>query len=488
MTTSKTVFLTGATGNMGQEGLKQLLDRNDGTHVVALVPPTDRDRRIMSAWKGEPRLTIVWGDLTRYEDVLRCVSGADYVLHVGGMVSPAADRDPELTARVNVGSVRNIIRAIKAQPNADRIRLVFIGTVAETGDRNPPMHWGRAGDPIKISVFDHYAISKTIAEREVIESGLNYWVSLRQTGIVHGNRFNTGALLDPIMFHVPLNGVFEWVTARDSGRLLANVCEDGIPDHFWRRIYNIGGGEKCRITNYELLVIAFRAFGLGVGHLQALLDPKWFVLRNFHGHWYEDSDVLESYLHFRGDTADDFAGCLRTRAVVPPWLAGLTPVFVFRILRKLVLEPLADRDPGTQYWIRHDVEDRIRAFFGSKSRWERIPGWEGVDTSRPTDRPLRLNHGYDETKPLAELDVEDMRGAAEFRGGECVSGSMIRGDMRSQLQWRCTFGHEFAASPTLVLLAGQWCPQCLPPPWNYDAIAARNPFFAQVWPGVTSTE
>ena len=43
------------------------------------------------------------------------------------------------------------------------------------------------------------------------------------------------------------------------------------------------------------------------------------------------------------------------------------------------------------------------------------------------------------------------------------------------------FGHRFKASPTLVLLGGHWCPECLPLPWNYDEIAKGNPFFAQVW-------
>ena len=31
-------------------------------------------------------------------------------------------------------------------------------------------------------MFDYYAVSKIAAERYVIESGLKYWVSLRQTG------------------------------------------------------------------------------------------------------------------------------------------------------------------------------------------------------------------------------------------------------------------------------------------------------------------
>lgn len=147
----KIVFLTGASGNMGQQTLKELLSREDRFFVVALVLPTPKDKKIMDKYKGVKNLKIIWGDLTIYEDVLQGVTGADYVLHVGGMVSPMADYYPELTTKVNVGGAKNIVRAIQEQKNRDNIKLIYIGTVAQTGDRNPPLHWGRTGDPLKIS-------------------------------------------------------------------------------------------------------------------------------------------------------------------------------------------------------------------------------------------------------------------------------------------------------------------------------------------------
>ena len=73
---------------------------------------------------------------------------------VGAFVSPEADKLPQRSLEVNLGSTMNIIRAIKAQPDPDAIKLVYIGTVAETGCRLPPIHWGRCGDPIKGSAFD----------------------------------------------------------------------------------------------------------------------------------------------------------------------------------------------------------------------------------------------------------------------------------------------------------------------------------------------
>ena len=77
--------------------------------------------------------------------------------------------------------------------------------------------------------------------------------------------------------------------------------------------------------------------------------------------------------------------------------------------------------------------------------------------------------------------------AAKFRGGECLSTTMIEGDLITPLKWRCAFSHEFEASPATVLLGGHWCPKCEAPPWNYDEIAYRNSFFAQVWEENTSS-
>jgi nucleoside-diphosphate-sugar epimerase len=466
-----TVFLTGASGNMGFEGFKQLLERRDRFDIVALVKPSPRDVERMRPFEREEGVTLVWGDLTRYEDVLQCVSRADIVLHVGGIVSPFADHHPELAMTVNVGAARNIVKAIRAQPDPDRCKLVYIGTVAQTGDRNPPLHWGRTGDPIYISEFDHYAVSKTLAEREVIESGLRYWVSLRQTGIAHLGLLDTS---DPIMFHVPLDGVLEWVTAADSGRLIANICEADVPEEFWRRIYNIGGGASCRVTNIEFAEKTNLA--LGIGDFRKTCEPNWFATRNFHGQWYTDSDLLESYLHFRRESVDDFIAQLRSHLGWRHWALRLVPSALVRSK----LTSIAQGEGGTLSWFANGDEDKIRAYFGSVQAWREIPGWKDRVTSRPSDQPRLLDHGYDEGKPAGRLDLLDMRRAAEFRGGACLAAEMSPGDLQSRLRWRCAFGHEFDASPTLVLKAGHWCPACMPAPWNYREQAERSAFLAQV--------
>ena len=83
------------------------------------------------------------------------------------------------------------------------------------------------------------------------------------------------------------------------------------------------------------------------------------------------------------------------------------------------------------------------------------------------DNVVHIDHGYDESKPESELTLEDMKGAAEFRGGTCDSTEMAKGDWTSPLEFTCQFGHNFKGSPRLILEGGHWCDECERKSWNY---------------------
>ncbi|MCJ7716026.1 MAG: NAD(P)-dependent oxidoreductase [Anaerolineales bacterium] len=466
----KKIFLTGATGNMGRATLDELLQRGDRFEVITLVLPTAKDRRIITPYQ-EQGVEVVWGNLTNYEDVLEGVSEADIILHVGGLVSPLADTQPELTMKVNVGAAQNIVRAIQSQPDPDRINLVYIGSVAQTGNRPVPIHWGRVGDPIKISTFDTYALSKTTAERIIIDSGLKNWVSLRQTGIA---RMAAAETLDPITFHTTLDGVLEWITPKDSGRLLANVCEDSVPESFWGNIYNIGGGAPNRLTNLELFE---KMLGVtGVKDYREVLEPNWFALKNFHGQWFSDSDLLEAIVPYRNQTIDEY---LDEQKPQVPWYIQLGSALPKLVRRKF--EQVARGPRGTLSWLAQGDIAHIKAYFGSFQIWKTIRGWDTISKDRPAETAILLEHGYDEKKSPDFFSIQDAWEAAQFRGGECLSQDMDRGDWRSLLRWRCHAGHEFPASLNLILKGGHWCPECMGDPTSYSKLAQHSSFFQQVW-------
>ena len=469
----KNIFLTGATGNMGFAGLKELLKHPEEYHVTVLARPKNKNKRKLAPFKD--KINIVWGDLLNYKDVLQGVTGSDMVLHVGGMVSPSADYFPEETLNVNVTAAQNIVKAVLAQPNADNIKVVYIGSVAQTSDRNAPLHWGRIGDPVFASEFDYYGVSKIIAERIFADSGLKHWVSLRQSGILyHGILKN----FDPIMFHVPIKGVLEWATVEDSGRLLERICRKTIPDEFWNHFYNISSGPQYRMTNYDFECRILKA--VHCPPPEKIFNANWFVLKNFHGQYYLDADILENFLHFRSNIPlDDYFQQMSKGLPEFFKLAKMVPPFVL----KGVLRMLAHKKTyGTQYWIKHKDQKRIKAYYGSMKQYNSIPNWKEWDMSEPApqEKAVIIQHGFDETKKLSQLSVSELQQAAVFRGGKLIS-EKYSGNPAEKLIWTCHCGHHFHASPTLILEGGHWCPECLPPEWNYEKEVLYNQFLSQVY-------
>lgn len=457
----KTVFITGATGNMGWAGFREIYRKKDRFDIRILARPSKANLKKLKPYLDDPDVSIVWGDLLVYEDVLKGVSGSDFVLHVGGMVSPMADYYPEKTLKVNIGSTENVIRAIKAQSNADDIGLVYIGSVAQCGDRLTPIHWGRTGDPIYASMYDKYSVSKCEAERLVVDSGLKKWVSLRQSGILY-----TGILkqLNPVAFHVPLAGVLEWTTIEDSGRVLANVIEDYVPDEFWNRFYNIGSGKEYRMTNYDFMKMMFKAIGLP--SIEKVFEPQWFVIRNFHGMWYSDGKVLDDYLHFRGNVPiEDYFRSMKKQL---PWYYSLAFMVPAPVIRMVVRKFAFAEGLGTQWWIKNAPE-KVRMYYGSVENYRNIRSWDDVrppfienDLDKAMDKGevVMFNHGYDEFKSIYELSVNEIEIAAGFRGGKFLGPEDSVGKKGAIFEWECEHGHRFQASLEYVLLGGGWCSVC----------------------------
>lgn len=494
----KTILITGASGQMGREVLSQCMDTKRVNCAVLLrkKPANEKLAKKLVKKYGE-NVRIIFGDLSRKEDCVKAVENADYVVHCAAIIPPASDHNPKGAFASNYYGTVNLCDAICESPRKDEIKLISIGTVAEYGHRNYKHLWGRVGDPLIVSAYDIYGSAKVRAERKVIESGLNYWVSLRQSGMLYDDLMLNN-IHDGLMFHTCWNVPIEWATARSSGLMIKNLITgdiDGtLPRDFWRRVYNIGNGENARVTGYETFA---NGFGMMGSTPKDIFQPNWNIARNFHCTWFYDSDVLENYLHFQqSESYQDFWKKLYKKF----WYFKTGKLFK-KIIRKAVIEKLFKNSNSPQYWIKHGLTGRINAFFGGKEEYEKIPQtWENypllcegktpdgeidytaAKKKENVTQDMLLCHGYDETKPDCELDINDMKKAAAFRGGKCLSETMTKGDLYTKLKWSCPDGHVFEASPYLILKAGHWCPDCCQgAPWQFDRLAKKIPFYAQVW-------
>ena len=102
------------------------------------------------------------------------------------------------------------------------------------------------------------------------------------------------------MFHQPLKTSLEIASPEDTARAFINAIDK--QEELSKKIFNLGGGEKCRIVYDEFLSRSFKTFGLG----KLDFPPKTFAEKNFHCGYYEDGYVLNNILNFRNDTISGY--------------------------------------------------------------------------------------------------------------------------------------------------------------------------------------
>lgn len=493
------VAVTGSDGAMGGEVVSHLLESDKDFELRLFV--YDKTKHLRGFFKsllrkGKKRITIVRGDLANYEDVQELVKDADYVIHCGAVIPPKADHNPLNTINTNYAGTCNIVDAIKASGRAEQIKLVHISTVAVYGNRDYHHIWARMGDPVMSSAYDYYSASKIKGERYVLDSDLPNWVVLRQTAVYH-KYFLANNMDDGLMFHTCWNAPLEWITDRDSGLCIQHLVEkdlDGKLNGFWQQDYNIGGGAPCRETGYETFNYGFGLFGASA---EKFFEPYWNIPRNFHGVWYTDSDILDKWLEYRTETSADYW----RRMGKELWYYKLGAIVPGKLIRKFAIERLLTNSNAPMNWVRLGKKGRIDAFFGGQEAFDKSPKtWNEFPVLAKGQTPegpinydelkdeskadaYKLSHGYNEEKPDTELDLQDMKEAASFRGGSVVSTEMKKGDLYTKLKWKCHNGHEFESRPYTILKAGFWCPECCEalPNWSFDKVAPHVPFYAQVW-------
>jgi hypothetical protein len=103
-----------------------------------------------------------------------------------------------------------------------------------------------------------------------------------------------------LMFHMPLDTQLEIATPQDTGRAFVHALDH--LEELNKKIYNLGGGEECRISYKDFLSRSFEIFGLG----RLDFRNNSFAKKNFHCGYYEDGNILNEILDFRQNTIEDY--------------------------------------------------------------------------------------------------------------------------------------------------------------------------------------
>jgi nucleoside-diphosphate-sugar epimerase len=281
------VLLTGASGTVGIEVLNQLIEM-DAFAITVFDKKTTRATKLLSPFKS--RINLIYGDLCHEEDVRNIPDNIDVAIHLAAIIPPLADEKPQLTYNVNVLGTKAILNVLESKsPNAF---FLYSSSISIYGDRvsDPNI---TVNDSLNPSDGDLYGRTKIEAENLIKNSKLD-WSVFRLAAIMKNHK------ISKLMFHMPLNTQLEICTPGDAAKAFVEAISK--KDILSKRIFNLGGGENCRISYRKFLEKSFRIFGLG-----SLNFPlNTFAQRNFHCGIFNDGDILENILHFRHDTLETY--------------------------------------------------------------------------------------------------------------------------------------------------------------------------------------
>ena len=125
---------------MGAEALN-FLAKDNRVHLKLLVLPNEVKSKVLAPYRNHRNVKVLKGDLRCYDDVRRGVEGVDYVLHVGALIPPAADRYPELAEQVNA----NVLEAVDVAVTSPA-EIIFLADNFTSDVQSPAFfnEWSRA--------------------------------------------------------------------------------------------------------------------------------------------------------------------------------------------------------------------------------------------------------------------------------------------------------------------------------------------------------
>ncbi|MDE7301377.1 MAG: NAD-dependent epimerase/dehydratase family protein, partial [Clostridia bacterium] len=455
--------------------------------IKLLVRSKKRANKVVKKFpKIKKKIEYVFGGLENADACKKLVEDVDIVFNLCAVIPPKADNDPQATIACNVTGVKTLITAIEALGD-NQPSLVHMSSVAVYGNRCGEHMYGRVGEPLVSGPFELYSATKIAGEYAVLQSEIKKWAVVRQTAVLHYNLFNDN-IKDGLMFHTPFNAPFEWATVKDSGTLLLNILkrEKGgdMPENFWKRVYNIGGGKGTRCYGYMTYDAGFSIIG---GGFKSFFKPWYNATRNFHGMFYSDSDELENFFHYRSQSCDDFWAEMAKKHKI--YKAG--KIVPKGLINSIIIKPLLKDRNAPSKWLADGDEAKAVAYFGGMDKYEELKkkDWKDIELlteipefKKPTAQENIEAYGYDIDKEDKDITADDLEAVAKAHGGKILNADDFDGDMYKKLDWETQDGEKFTASAYTVLRAGHWENSLYHSfVWDFDRLSKKDKIFARIW-------
>ena len=493
-----TISLTGSTGNMGRCALYEAVKLDCVEKIKILV--SHKNKRIKKILKNIdkkylPKVQIVEGRMEDKQSMIEFVKDSTLIFNLASVIPPRSDKYPEQAYKCNVEGVQNLVNCIE-EIKENQPKLIQISTVAVYGNRTHHHPYAQIGDPLLFSPLDIYSLTKARGEYIVLESDIKYKTIIRQTAMVHKNLLMDN-ISDGLMFHTAFNCPLEWVSAEDSGKLIAAIIEQEYEgklneSNFYNQMFNLGGGKKNQITGYDTLNLGFNIIG---GTAKDYFKPNYNAIRNFHGTWFSDSLKLDNMFHY---IHDDYASYFKAIGD-SHFYFKLARIIPKSVISGLVIKPLLKDANAPARWVKDNNEAKIKATYYDLETYNKLgTDWnkfnlfvEGKDyfgndldfeKLKSSEETTKLNYYYDNDKPLSEITIEDLKNVARAHGGDLLEETFTTGDVYRKVKWINQDNEIFYARPFTVLKGGHWWNISYRElAWDFDRLAKKDKIYAQLW-------
>lgn len=480
-----TIAITGITGNMGKATFAMLETAEHIDRIKLMCRSKKRADKLLKKHKAlREKTELVFGEISDPAAVAELIRGAQLVMNMAAVIPPKADIAPKDAVKCN--EIGADVLAAAIENSKEQPALIHVSTVALYGNRTGAHRFARVGDPLLISPFDVYSVSKLRGEFRILESKIEKWAILRQTAMLHPQMLNDN-IHDGLMFHTVFDASFEWVTAHDSGLLMRNIAEmfakNALPDGFWNKCYDITGGKGNRRYGIDVYDEGFSPIG---GNAKTFFRPGDNVTRNFHGVWYGGGDELNKMFDYQTQSVSDY--WREVYAAHPVFKLG--KIVPNRMIGYFFVQRLKKSYNAPQYWAKHGDDARLTAYFGGrdkyddlqKTTWDDFPLPDGARIPDIEGNAEPVFYGFDFDKPDGEIDISDLKSVAAAHGGKLLTTEFKTGDMYAAMEWETQDGERFFARPYTVLRAGHWYnPVYREYVWDFDRLAKKDKVFASIW-------
>ena len=162
MNRPRKILITGATGGIGIDLLRQLKEGNQLDGVSVLARDSKKNRKLLAEYSDS--ISIFWGDLMNKESLVSACEGQEVVIHLAGLIPPAFHEDDARSLKINVEGTRNIISVL--EEHTPKAFLIFSSSVVVYGDRlkTPEI---KVGDSLDPEQHDQYGVAKILTETDI---------------------------------------------------------------------------------------------------------------------------------------------------------------------------------------------------------------------------------------------------------------------------------------------------------------------------------